>query len=94
MQLQIYPVGQHRVAHRDEVRRVLGAHDARNLRDGENVTLFHAAGLYKLKGFAVNEYPAGGNGSTDGDGLFPDVYHLCPALIVEMSEIRHVQPPI
>ena len=80
----------HRMAHRDQLRRALRAHDARHLRDREHVALLHAAGTNEVKRLPVHQYARGGDGLAVRDVLFPDVHHPRAALIVKMCKIRHV----
>ena len=66
-----------------------------HLCDGQDIALFHAAALNQCERFFVHKHPPRGDGRAVGDRLFAHVHHLCPALVIEMRKIRHIDyPPI
>ena len=78
-----------RVAHRNNVRRALCAHDSADLRDIEHIALFHAAGFYKLEGLGIDKHSACRDSRAHGVRLFGHIHHFGSAVFVKMSKISH-----
>ena len=87
--IQIDAVHQNGVAHGDDVRGPLGAHDTGDLGHGQHVALLHATGADEGEGLLVHQHPACGHSHALGDRLLAHVHHFGPALFIKMGKIRH-----
>ena len=80
-------VDQDRMAHGDDIRCVLGGHDAGDLRRRQNIALFHASAFDQGKCAAVDGHASCGDRSANGYGFLTDIHHFCAPLTVEVYKL-------
>ena len=71
----------------DQVRGPFRSTDAGDLRDGEDITLFHLPGSNQLQRFSFHVNFTTGDGDPLGIGFMPDIHHTGAALLIEMGKL-------
>ena len=84
---EIDSVEQDRVAHWDDIGRALGPHNARDLRHGKHIALFHAAGADEIKCRPIHEHARCGGRGAAALRLFADIDHFGASFVVEVRKI-------
>lgn len=80
------------VRERDQTGRVLGRHDAGDLRDRQHVALLHQIPSDELRNFRSNVHMAGGSCDPLRLGFFDHVHHRRPPAVVNVRQLRGERP--
>src|SRR2546427_62316 len=90
--LDLHVVEPYRMAQRDQFRRALRRHRARDLAHRENVALDHRLLRHPAVGLGRHADRALRRRRADRDGLVADVHHASPACRVEMRQLHGGDP--
>ena len=77
------------MAHGNEVRSLLGAHHAGDLRDGQDIAFGNLAALNLFKSFWLEKDDGLSGGDPLGRVLGTDIDHPCPPRLVEVRKFCH-----
>ena len=80
----------HRVAQRNEVRRSFGSLNSRNSGNCQNITLFQILVGYRRNRVGAHENLASSNRPALRGLLSPDIDHARLALVIKVSQPRHM----
>ena len=78
------------MAQRDQIRRALGSHNARQLGDRQNIALFASAGADQFKGTAVDQHTPRRDSGALGLRLFSYIDHPRAAGRIKVCKILHI----
>lgn len=71
----------------DQVRGPFRSANSGDLRDGEDIALFHLPGSNQLQRFSLHMNFAPGDRDPLGIGFMPDIHHAGAALLIEMGKL-------